>query len=260
MGRRASSAAHGRNHTQPSPEDALPVWTGGPPASLWGWTHTRACGIRNAMLTSSKALSRGRSVSKLKRRWAARRGGRLRRAVSSGSSRLEGRSASSQPSRRSWTSGHRARPGEKTRETTCPVGLSPSPWRTERDREGRITRLRETGAGLAGRAEQAQGARVLMGKAPRHQGEPEGSGGRRAHRSREARGGNRWARAAARWQEGMSSGGSGGLSASGAGSRAPVSPLLPTPLPSPGSTLPSQPGHLPTVGQCWGKPEMQRPQ
>lgn len=86
-------------------------------------TNDTACGLRKNVLTSSKVLSRGRSVSKLKRLWAARRGGRLRSAMSSGSSRLEGSSGSSQPSRSPWTSGHRARPGGKrTHETTRPVG------------------------------------------------------------------------------------------------------------------------------------------
>ena len=73
----------------------------------------KACGTRSAGLTSSKLLSKSRAVSKLKRLWAARRGGKLRRAVSSGSSRLDGRSGSSQPSSSSWTSAHRTRPGEK---------------------------------------------------------------------------------------------------------------------------------------------------
>lgn len=74
----------------------------------------KACGTGSDSLTSSKVLSKSRAVSKLKRLWAARRGGRFRSAVSSGSSRLDGRSGSSQPSRSSWTSAHRARPGEKT--------------------------------------------------------------------------------------------------------------------------------------------------
>ena len=74
----------------------------------------KACGTESDSLTSSKVLSKSRAVSKLKRLWAARRGGRLRSAVSSGSSRLDGRSGSSQPSRSSWTSAHRARPGEET--------------------------------------------------------------------------------------------------------------------------------------------------
>lgn len=110
-------------------------------------------------------LSRGRSASKLKRRWAARRGGRFRSAVSSGSSGLEGRSGSSPPSRRSWTSAHRARPGEEeahqtTRPVGAPRGTQHVPWdrrwqETEgKDTEGPSGRALGKWGWRAGRAEQ----------------------------------------------------------------------------------------------------------
>lgn len=98
-------------------------------------------------------LSRGRSASKLKRRWAARRGGRFRSAVSSGSSRLEGRSGSSPPSRRSWTSAHSARPGEEdAHQTTRPVGAPRGTQHVPWDRRWQETEGKDTEGPSSGRA------------------------------------------------------------------------------------------------------------
>lgn len=69
-----------------------------------------------SQLTSSTAEKMGRSCSKLNLLCAFFRGGRLRRATSSGSSRLAFRSGSSASLRMSLTSSHRASPGEEGQE------------------------------------------------------------------------------------------------------------------------------------------------